>query len=265
MLMIEASFDHSSRMAAVSGVYQYDTGQRLRMNGLPSPDELLAGDDLLSGELVTVQVHFGYEGDDQTDMRLAQWYDDRQCWMADIPDSYLTRIDPVHVYVYVYHGESGEDTRARTMYEGVFSAISRPAPNNIVSEDMQESWAKLEVEVDLVLDSMQTSTTNAETWAKSTTDATPRVASAAKDAKEAASEAEQALEQLERVETEWNSLSVNVVNLEPGANAYVKRSNDVLICGIPRGATGAKGDTGNTGPADITLAFENGILTITPK
>ena len=35
--MIEASFERlAERSAAVSGAYQYDTGQRLKMHGLPA-------------------------------------------------------------------------------------------------------------------------------------------------------------------------------------------------------------------------------------
>ena len=46
--MIEASFEQGrGRSAAVSGAYQYDTGQRLRMYGLPGPDELAQRDELL--------------------------------------------------------------------------------------------------------------------------------------------------------------------------------------------------------------------------
>ena len=53
--MIEASFEQGrGRSAAVSGAYQYDTGQRLRLRGLPSPSELLERDALLSGEAATV-------------------------------------------------------------------------------------------------------------------------------------------------------------------------------------------------------------------
>ena len=36
--MIEASFDRYDRNAAAAGAYQYDTGQRLVMHGLPSPE-----------------------------------------------------------------------------------------------------------------------------------------------------------------------------------------------------------------------------------
>ena len=38
--MIEASFDAQGRSAAAAGAYQYDTGQRVRLHGLPSPEEL---------------------------------------------------------------------------------------------------------------------------------------------------------------------------------------------------------------------------------
>ncbi|MBQ2991134.1 MAG: hypothetical protein IJD60_07570 [Clostridia bacterium] len=263
--MIEASFDRSSRMSAVSGVYQYDTGQRLRMHGLPSPDELLAGDDLFSGTGVTVQVHFSNEGDSQTEMRLAQWNDDRLFWVVDIPDEYLTRIDPVHVYVYVYHGENGDSSRARTEYEGVFSPISRPTPNNVASEDMLSQWANLEAEVDLVLSSVHTSITNAKTYAASAKNAAEDADESAKDAQDAAQSANAATQRLEGIERMWDGVTVQTVDLPAGSAAYAKLEDGALIYGLPRGADGQKGETGDTGPADITLSFADGVLTITPK
>lgn len=263
--MIEASFDRSSRMAAVGGVYQYDTGQRLRMNGLPLPDEFLAEDDLIDGEVVTVQAQFGYEGDEQADTRLAQWDDERWCWLVEIPDAYLTRIDPVHVYVYVYHGEKGDASRARTMYECVFSPISRPAPNNIASGDMFERWETLEVEVDLVLASASTSIANATTHAASANAAAQEMREATKEAQAAAGEASTATDRLEKIEQALDRLTVKLVNLSSQSNAYVQLSEDTLTYGIPRGENGAKGATGDTGPADIGLSISGGVLTITPK
>lgn len=48
--MIEANFEsRTHKNAAIAGVYQYDTGQRLRMRGLPTPDELAEMDDFLAG------------------------------------------------------------------------------------------------------------------------------------------------------------------------------------------------------------------------
>lgn len=263
--MIEASFSRSSRMAAVGGVYQYDTGQRLRMHGLPSPDELLAGDDLLSGTGVTVQVHFSHEGDAQTEMRLAQWDDDRWCWVVDIPDEYLTRIDPVHVYVYVYHGETEDSSRARTEYEGVFSPISRPAPNNVASEDMLEQWAELEAEVDLVLSGANTAITNAKTYAASAESAAQAAGEAAQNAQDAAQAAISATQRLDGIEQLWDGAPVQTVDLPAGSDAYAEMEDGVLTYGLPRGADGPKGETGDKGPADITLSFADGVLEITPK
>ena len=111
--MIEASFG-TSREAAIDGVYQYDTGQRLRLSGLPSPDELAEMDDLLSGDLVALQVHFSYLGDTQTEMRLARWDDDRWVWVVEIPEQYMTRHEEVHVYVYVSYGTDESGSRNKT-------------------------------------------------------------------------------------------------------------------------------------------------------
>ena len=119
--MINASFDKLSKQAAIDGVYQYDTGQRLRLSGLPSPEELSEEDDFLSGDLAAVQVHFGYLGDTQAEMRLAEWNEERKVWTVDLPDEYLTRSEQVNVYVYVSHGATENESRNRTMYTGVFT------------------------------------------------------------------------------------------------------------------------------------------------
>ena len=72
--MLEASFDpRVSRSAAIHGADQYDTGQRLRLCGLPGPDELSEADGLLGLSVAAVQVHFGYDGDAQSEAVLAQW------------------------------------------------------------------------------------------------------------------------------------------------------------------------------------------------
>lgn len=263
--MIEASFDRSSRAAAVSGVYQYDTGQRLRMNGLPSPEEFLAGDDLLTGSVVTVQVQFGYVGDEQTEMGLAQWSSDMCCWTVNIPDEYLTRTDPVHVYVYAYYGENGDGSRAGTEYEGVFTPIGRPAPGNVASEDMIQRWGKLEEEVDLVLSTTRNALKNAEIYTQSANTAVQAAKVATDDAQAATGRANAATQRLERIEHMWDGMTVLAVSLLPGSSAYAKKDGRTLIYGIPKGADGPKGATGDTGPADIDLSFSDGVLTITPR
>ena len=128
--MIHASFDdRSHKSAAIAGIYQYDTGQRLKMHGLPSPRELAERDDFLSGDAVTVQAQYGFVGDSQTETRMASYDEGSGCWTADIPDIYLTRSSTVKVFVYVGYGAAEGAGRSKTCYEGSFTPVSRPAYN----------------------------------------------------------------------------------------------------------------------------------------
>lgn len=235
--VIDAIFDRHSRQAAVSGVYQYDTGQRLRLRGLPSPDEMLERDALLSGEAVTVQAQFSYEGDSQTEPRLAAWDDELLAWLVDIPDAYLTRSETVRVYVEVYYGADENGGRTKTMYEGVFRPISRPASNDTATDDQLSAWETLAGEVDLVLSTADPAQQNAVGQAESAIAAGNAAQTAADNARETAQDTQAATAEL---------------------------AGSVLTVGVPRGADGPKGETGDTGPADITLSFSDGILTITP-
>ena len=263
--MIEASFDRSSRSAAVSGVYQYDTGQRLTMRGLPSPGELLEQDDLLSGESVTVQAQFSYEGDSQTEPRLAEWDEARGAWIAEIPDAYLTRSENVRVFVEVYYGEDEDGARTKTCYEGVFRPISRPASFGTVTDDQLSAWASMEAEVELVLSSADTATGNAQSRAQSAQTAAEATQAAAEGAQESGETAQTAADALASMAQSIRSMTVRTVTLAAGSSATAALSGNVLTFGLPKGETGAKGATGDTGPADITLSFSSGVLTITPK
>ena len=263
--MIDASFDRNSRSAAVSGVYQYDTGQRLRLRGLPSPDEMLERDTMLSGDAVTVQAQFAYEGDSQTEPRLAAWDDDLQAWLVDIPDAYLTRSETVRVFVEVYYGADENGARTKTMYEGVFKPISRPASNDTATEDQLSAWAALAAEVDLVLSTAGPAEQNAVSQAERAISAGDAAQTAADNARESAAGTQAATDALAAMAGTLGGMTVRTVKLEAGSSATAALSGNVLTLGIPKGATGAKGDTGNTGPADITLSFADGILTITPK
>lgn len=263
--MIDAIFDRHSRSAAVSGIYQYDTGQRMRLRGLPSPEELLEKDALLSGDEVTVQAQFGYEGDSQTEPRLAAWDDDLQAWLVDIPDAYMTRSETVRVYVEVYYGADENGARTKTMYEGLFRPISRPASNDTATDDQLSAWETLAAEVDLVLSTAGPAQQNAVSQAESAISAGDAAQTAADNAREAAREAQAAEEALTAMGRTLGGMTVQTETLAAGSSATAALSGNVLTLGIPKGATGAKGDTGNTGPADITLSFSGGVLTITPK
>lgn len=263
--MIEASFDRLSRRAAIDGAYQYDTGQRLRLSGLPSPDELAEEDDFLTGDMVTVQAHYGYDGDPQTESRLVQWDEDRFCWMSEIPDEYLTRNEPVNVYVYVYHGETEDETRAHTAYEGVFIPKYRPAPNNVASDDMLKQWAELEAEVDLVLSTMSAALENAATYTQNANEAAESANAAVEPTQAAAAEADKQTARLEANEALWDGATVRRVDLSESASPSVAMEDGMLTYYLPAGPTGAQGDQGAAGPTDITLDFTDGVLTITPK
>lgn len=262
--MIEASFERGSRTTAVSGVYQYDTGQRLRMHGLPSPEELLGEDELLAGGGVTVQAQFSRAGDSQTEMRLAQWDAKAGTWLADVPDPYLTQSEPVHMYVYVYHGENEDGVRAKTMYEGVFTPIGRPAPNHVATDEQIQTWTAMENEVELTCTAARAAVEGARIRTQEADSAGEQAKADAKQAREAHEAAEAAENAMRAAEAQWRRMTVRTSDTLPGEAGRVMLADGVLTLRIPRGADGARGEAGPDGPAEFKLEEKNGVLTITP-
>ena len=266
--MIEATFDRYGRQAAVCGVYQYDTGQRMAMHGLPSPHEFLAMDELLSGETVTVLAQFSYEGDSQTEPRLAEWDERRAAWMVQVPDEYLTRSRTVRVLVEVYYGAGESGERTKTCYEGVFRPIGRPASNDTATDDQLAAWAALEAEIDLALASANETVASAQSRVQNAQTAAAAAEAAAERAQQAAQEAGEAQRALADAAQAISGWDIAAVQAAPGSAAEAALSGHALTLRMPRGADGArgeKGDTGDKGPADIALSFSGGVLTITPR
>lgn len=273
--MIEASFDRMSRAAAISGAYQYDTGQRLRLSGLPSPDEFAQMDDLVSGSVVAVQAHYSYAGDSTSEMRLAQYDEWRGAWIAEIPDEYMTRSEPVYVHVYVYYGESAEalmllgdgetNARAQTMYEGVFTPKSRPAPSGTVTDEQLEAWMAYKEDIDIELTNAGASVTRAQNAAASALTAAQAAGEAAKTAQEAAANTEAATDKLTNAANRVTLAQHSVISLAPGNGATAMIYQNTVTLGVTQGEKGETGDAGADGPSDITIAFSGGTLTITPK
>lgn len=261
--MIEANFElRTHKSAAIAGIYQYDTGQRLRMRGLPTPDELAEMDDFLTGDVATVQAQYGYAGDSQTETRIASYDEETGCWTADIPDVYLTRSSAVKVFVYVSYGATDGESRAKTCYEGSFTPISRPAPSTQVTPSQGNAWDALVTEINLTLSKINTaiSEANAATeGAKTQTEATQKAVQAAN------AQAQRLADMDIRAQArEYGS----------GSTAQVADSGGklVLTLGIERGKPGAKGDKGDkgdrgdkgdTGPAGVTFSLSGTTLTIT--
>lgn len=244
--MIEASFNpEKSTVASVAGAVQYDTGQRLRLRGLPSPEELAERDDFLSGDVVTVQVQYAYDGDSQTESRLASYDEDEGAWLVAVPDTYLQKSYPVGFYVYVGYGADEETQRSKTLYMGAFQPKKRPAPGDQVTSDQLNAWDALVSEINLSLSAMGTATSNANAAASSANTAATQAA-------------------------KWGNATASATTLEAGSAATVEVTevNGVrhIIYGIPRGATGAtgaKGEKGDTGPAGVTFTLSGATLTIT--
>lgn len=261
--MIEANFElRTHKSAAIAGIYQYDTGQRLRMRGLPTPGELAKMDDFLTGDVVTVQAQYGYAGDSQTETRIASYDEETGCWTADIPDVYLTRSSAVKVFVYVSYGATDGESRAKTCYEGSFTPISRPAPSTQVTPSQGNAWDALVTEINLTLSKINTaiSEANAATeGAKTQTEATQKAVQAANA-------------QAQRLA----DMDIRAQAREYGSGSTAQMADSggklVLTLGIERGKPGAKGDKGekgdrgdkgDTGPAGVTFSLSGTTLTIT--
>ncbi len=265
--MIEASFEKGvGRSTAVSGAYQYDTGQRLRIHGLPSAQELAQRDAFLSGDMATMQVHFGLKGDSQTQARLALWDEESGCWLTMIPDEYLQTSESVYAYIYVSYGmdEMGNG-RTKTMYELAFRPISRPAPNNVATEAQWEAWATKKAEMQLTIDALRAAQTAAQTAQAAAQEAAEVALKTAEAVRQAQDTQQEQAQRMEEIERRWESMTVRTIALAAGAQATAQLNGNVLTWGLPRGAAGEKGESGDPGPADIALSMEAGVLTIMPK
>lgn len=275
--MIHASFDdRSHKSAAIAGIYQYDTGQRLRMHGLPSPKELAERDDFLSGDAVTVQAQYGFVGDSQTETRMASYDEGSGCWTADIPDIYLTRSSTVKVFVYVGYGAAEGAGRSKTCYEGSFTPVSRPAPGTQVTPEQTNAWDELVAEVNLTLAKMNTAVSGANAAAETAGDAAGSANSAAEAANQAAEAANTAAAGANTQAAHLQSMVVQAETREYGSGSTASLTDDgekkVLSLGLERGMPGRdgakgdkgeKGDKGDTGTAGVTFQLVGTVLTIT--
>ena len=216
---------------------QYDTGQRLIMRGLPSPEELAERDDFLSGDVVAVQVQYAYKGDSQTESRLAQYNEEEGAWEAEVPNRYMSKSYPVLFFVFVSWGADAGTDRGSTEFTGMFTPQSRPAPGNTVTPDQVNAWDALVIEVNAAISNTKTASDRANA-----------AATAANNASSAISK-------------KWDDAVATATTLAEGssATATLTEAGGVkkLTFGIPKGATGAtgpqgpkgdKGDTGAPGP-----------------
>ncbi len=235
--MIEAVFSPDKvSTASVAGAMQYDTGQRLILRGLPSPEELAERDDFLSGDVVAVQVQYAYKGDSQTESCLAQYNEEEGAWEAEVPNKYLGRSYPVLFFVFVSWGADDNTDRGSTEFTGMFTPQSRPAPGNTVTPDQVNAWDRLVVEVNTAISNTKTASDRANA-----------AATAANNASAAISK-------------KWDGAVATATTLAEGSSATVALTEALteagvvkkLTFGIPKGATGATGPKGATGATGAT-------------
>ena len=261
--MLTASFDTDrSSGAAIHGAVQYDTGQRLKLCGLPGPGEIGCEDERLAGNRETVQVQFAHDGDAQSESLLALWDDGICAWVVGVPDEYLTRAEPVRVYVYIYYGEDDRGGfRGKTMYEGVFTPRSRSAPKDQATPEQLAWLTGMLDEVQLVITAAQTAQQKAATGAQSAADAAGTANAAATRAGDAQA----------RLSGAGGALAGSTYKAVSGQSAGASRSGNVVTLTLPIGADGAagdtgakgpKGDTGDTGPSDVAIWLDSGVLQI---
>lgn len=265
--MIKASFGRNTRAASIAGAYQYDTGQRLLMHGLPGPDEFSAEDDFLSGDLAVVQAHFSRPGDSQSEMRLAIWDAQRRAWVAAVPDEYLTASEEIRVHVYVSHGAQDELTRGRTAYEGVFTPIARPAPFGVTTPEQEAEWKEKVIEIDMALAAGEKAEQSAAAAVADAQRAAQEAQGPAQDAARAAQQTDDQTKALAAQGRSWQRAAFTVTPLAPGARATVSVTQEDgaphFAFGIPRGADGAPGETGEAGPSDVDFVMDGTTLVIT--
>ena len=225
--MIEASFEQAThRSAAIGGIYQYDTGQRLRMHGLPTPEELAEMDDFLVGDAVTVQAQYGYIGDSQTETRLAAFDAQTGCW------------------------EAGSST-----------PISRPAPGSQVTPSQGNAWDALVAEINLTLSKMNTAISETNAAAENALEAT-KAANTQTDhlSKMTVQAATRNYGSGSTATlTDDGTKKVLTLGLERGPKGDKGAKGDKG----EKGATGATGPQGPKGPAGVTFTLSGTVLYIT--
>ena len=128
---MKASFDPGKRVATAEYAYRYDRGQVLEVYGI--------------GEIkepgVTVSMHYGLSTDANTVAEAVTV--DGDTLRAKVPDTILQHNQEAHAYIYISKGTD----MARTLYEVIFTPIDRPAPSDIVPEEVSNEWDTLKAEV----------------------------------------------------------------------------------------------------------------------
>lgn len=111
--MIEAIFHENINVVSVSGLFQWDYGQRLKIKGLDLPP--------------VVEVHFSNNLEKEAIVMVGT--QDGDDTVVDIPDVLLTKYHDITAYVYVIGSNSGETVKAV-----ILKVEPRVKPQNFVKQ-----------------------------------------------------------------------------------------------------------------------------------
>ena len=111
--MIEAIFHENINVVSVSGLFQWDYGQRLKIKGLELPP--------------VVEVHFSNNLEKEAIVMTGT--QDGDDTVVDIPDVLLTKYHDITAYVYVIGSNSGETVKAV-----ILKVEPRVKPQNFVEQ-----------------------------------------------------------------------------------------------------------------------------------
>lgn len=156
--MITVSFVDGTQ-TITSEVSQYDFGQRVRLYGLPSPEDFEQYDDFIAGQTdILLEVHYYLNNDDQAICYLAQWNDDESCWEVDAPDELLEQCNPINMAIYVKFSEL---IRAKTYYRASFTPAHRASPSDRATQIQIKTWVEMQEEFDLIITRLGTAISHA--------------------------------------------------------------------------------------------------------
>lgn len=154
--MIDVTFNGTDTV--VSNVDQYDFGQRVRIHGLPSPQDFEEYDDFIPGQTeIILEVHYYLGTDSQAICYHAQWDEENDCWMVDSPDELLEQCEPIYMAVYVKFSEL---LRAKTYYHASFTPIHRASPSDRATQIQIKTWTELQEEINDAITEIDTAISN---------------------------------------------------------------------------------------------------------
>lgn len=199
--MLIANFTQRDEEIELEGLWQYDYGQKLQINGLDLP--------------AVFEVHFAYKGLEKAIPQTGYTQDGVS--VVDIPNSALAQPKTISAYIYLSDASQGETTNKILLYMN-----KRIAPEGFEApEDVDLFHHTLEA-VNEYAERTAESEKSAEAWAHGHPDYPERYED------NAAYYASQAEESAERAEQVASKNGFAVMEIEEDGNLYLTRTANIV-------------------------------------